>query len=603
MKVFFRTSCLLIVVLLTNCQQKDRIPDAMTTTTQPSKIIIYQMMTRLFGNTNTTNKPWGTIEENGCGKFNDINDAALRGIKELGTTHVWYTGVLEHATLTAYLNDSIPADHPFVVKGRAGSPYSIKDYYDVDPDLAVDVKNRMREFESLIERTHSNGLKVIIDFVPNHVARHYKSDAKPKGVKDLGEGDDVTKEFAIGNNFYYLPGTQLQPPHEAIQRAYGLGLPGTQNAYVEKPAKVTGNGNFSASPNQFDWFEAVKINYGVDVQDGYKTYFNPIPRTWEMMRDILVFWAQKNIDGFRCDMAEMVPVEFWNWVIPQVKAVNPKIIFIAEIYNPQQYQNYSSPDGFDFLYDKVQLYDTLRFLLEGNRSSADIGKIQESLKPLNGKMLHFMENHDEQRLASKYFAGNAWKALPAMVVSATIDHGPVMIYFGQEVGEPAIGNAGFQNIEKEGVTTKMDYWGVPEHQKWVNGRQYDGGALSVEQKQLRDFYSELLNLSRNNPAIAEGAYADITEFNLSQKNISDRIVTYVRYSGDQRLLIVASFNSKLETIKVRIPQDIAAKMGLNMSTAYTGRDLVGSGIEVGLPANLETTFELPPYTGLVLKIK
>jgi glycosidase len=604
MKVYFRTGCLLAVLLFYGCQQKDRIPDAtMIAPAQPSKIVIYQMMTRLFGNTNTTNKPWGTIAENGCGKFNDINDAALTGIKSLGTTHVWYTGVLEHATLTAYPNESIPADHPFVVKGRAGSPYSIKDYYDVAPDLAVDVKNRMKEFESLIERTHKNEMKVIIDFVPNHVARQYKSDAKPAGIKDLGDGDDVTKSFAVSNNFYYLPGSQLKPPHEAVQRAFVLGLPGTQNPYVENPAKVTGNGSFSPTPNQFDWFEAVKLNYGVDVQNNGKTYFDPIPRTWEMMRDILVFWAHKNVDGFRCDMAEMVPVEFWNWVIPHVKAVNPGIIFIAEIYNPQQYQNYSSANGFDFLYDKVQLYDTLRYLLEGHRSSADVGKIQEWLKPLRGKMLHFMENHDEQRLASKHFAGDAWKALPAMVVSATIDNGPVMIYFGQEVGEPAIGNQGFQNIEKEGVTTKMDYWGVPEHQKWVNGGKYDGGALSPEQKKLRDFYAELLTISVSNPAIAEGDYADITEFNLLQKNFSDKVVAYVRYSDDQRLLIVASFNSKLETVKVVIPQEIASKMGLDPKTAYTGRDLVGSGIEVGFQSNLETTFELPPLTGLVLKLK
>lgn len=604
MKVSFYSGCLLMAVLVVGCQQKDRIPDANMIAPAPSsKIIIYQMMTRLFGNTNTTNKPWGTINENGCGKFNDINDAALTGIKSLGATHVWYTGVLEHATLTAYLNDSILADHPFVVKGRAGSPYSIKDYYDVDPDLAVNVKNRMKEFEALIERTHKNDLKVIIDFVPNHVARQYKSDAQPAGVKDLGEGDDVTKAFANTNNFYYLPGTQFQPPREAVQRAIALGLPGTQSPYVENPAKVTGNGSFSPSPNQYDWFEAVKLNYGVDIQNNGNINFEPTPRTWEMMRDILVFWAQKNVDGFRCDMAEMVPVEFWNWVIPQVKTVNPSIIFIAEIYNPAQYQNYSSEKGFDVLYDKVQLYDTLRLLLEGKSAGVAIGNVQQSLKPLRGKMLHFMENHDEQRLASQLFAGDAWKAFPSMVVSATIDNGPVMIYFGQEVGEPAIGNQGFQNIEKEGVTTKMDYWGVPEHQKWVNGGKYDGGSLSLEQKQLREYYAELLNISKNNPAIANGEYADITEFNTSKNNFSDRIVAYVRYSGDQKLLVVVSFNPKMEIVKISIPPDLATAMKLYPNTAYTARDLVGSGIEIGLPSNLETTFEMPPFTGVVLKLK
>jgi glycosidase len=602
MKVSFRSSCLLIAAIVVSCQPKDRIPDATMIVPAPSsKIIIYQMMTRLFGNTITANKPNGTWIENGCGKFNDINEAALAGIKSLGVTHVWYTGAIEHATLSAYPTDGIEADHPFVVKGRAGSPYAIKDYYDVAPDLAVDVKNRMQEFEALIERTHKNDLKVIIDFVPNHVARQYKSDAKPAGIKDFGEGDDVNKPFSVNNNFYYLPATQFQSPSEHVQRAMVLGLPGAQKPYVENPAKVTGNDQFTATPGVNEWFETVKLNYGVDIQQDRRPYFDPVPRTWEMMRDILVFWAQKNVDGFRCDMAEMVPVEFWNWVIPQVKTLNPSIIFIAEIYNPAQYQNYSSEKGFDVLYDKVQLYDTLRLLLSGQSAGVAIGHVQQSLKPLRGKMLHFMENHDEQRLASKYFVGDAWKAFPSMVLSATIDNGPVMLYFGQEVGEPGLGVEGFGG--DDGRTTMFDYWGVPEHQKWVNGGKYDGGALSLEQKQLRDYYAELLNISKNNPAIANGEYTDITEFNASKKNFSDRVVAYVRYAGDQKLLVVVSFNVKMEVVKISIPPDVAAAMKLDPNTAYTARDLVGTGMEVGFPTNLETTFEMPPFTGVVLKLK
>jgi glycosidase len=604
MKRFSIYASLLLILYLVACQQKDRMPDsAMITPQQSSKLVIYQMMTRLFGNTNATNKPWGTITENGCGKFNDINDAALLGIKALGTTHIWYTGILEHATLTAYPENGISADHPFVVKGRAGSPYSIKDYYDVAPDLAVDVKNRMQEFEALLERTHNQGMKAIIDFVPNHVARQYQSDAKPAGVQDLGEGDDPRQAFAVNNNFYYLPGTAFQPPREHIQRVMSLGFAGVNKPYVENPAKVTGNDQFTPNAGQFDWFEAIKLNYGVDIQNNRTIHFNPPPATWNKMRDILIYWTNKGVDGFRCDMAEMVPVEFWNWAIPQVKAVNPSVIFIAEIYNPNQYQNYASSNGFDFLYDKVQLYDTLRYFMEGHRKGSDIGQVQESLKPLRGKMLHFMENHDEQRLASKYFAGDAWKALPAMVVSATIDEGPIMIYFGQEVGEPAIGNAGFQNIEKEGVTTKMDYWGVPEHQKWVNGGKFDGGALSQEQKQLRAYYAELLNFSKNNPAVATGAYIDITGHNVSQQNFSDRYVAYVRYAGEDKLLVLASFNHKQESIKLAISPTVAAQMGLDGNTAYTARDVLGSGLEIGFPKNLETVFEMPANTAVILKIK
>ena len=591
---------ILSVILFMGCQGKDKIPDTVMISQNPSKAIIYQMMVRLFGNKATANKPNGTISENGSGKFNDVNDAALISLKNMGVSHIWYTGVLEHATLSAYSSLGISADHPFVVKGRAGSPYSIKDYYDVDPDLAVDIKNRMREFEALIDRTHRNGLKVIIDFVPNHVARQYKSEAKPSGVKDFGEEDDNTRPFLPSNNFYYLPGKTFQPPWEHIQRSMVLSLPGSNTPYLETPAKVTGNDQFTSSPGANEWFEAIKLNYGVDIQDNRKTHFDPIPKTWNMMRDVLVFWTGKRVDGFRCDMAEMVPVEFWNWVIPQVKAVNPYVIFIAEIYNSAQYVNYSGKNGFDFLYDKVQLYDTLRLLMNGKGSSAAVGQVQKSLEPLQGKMLHFMENHDEQRIASQQFAGSAWKGVPAMVVSATVDKGPVMIYFGQEVGEPGLGSEGFGG--EDGRTTMFDYWGVPEHQKWMNFGKFDGGGLSPEQNQLRNFYAGLLNLSATNPAMISGEFADITPFNLLQKNFSDSVVTYLRFSGDERLLVVAGFNESTERVKVAIPKEIGLKIGLDPKLVYTGRDLLKGDFEVSFSSDFTCAFELSPFSGLVIKI-
>ena len=164
------------------------------------KFIIYQVLPRLFGNYNTTNKPNGSLEENGCGKFNSFTTKALKEIKSLGVTHVWYTGIIEHATQTDYTAFGIRKDHPAIVKGRAGSAYAIKDYYDVDPDLSENVQDRMGEFERLVERTHGAGLKVIIDFVPNHVARQYGSDAKPEGVIDLGETDLTDYAFHSKNN-------------------------------------------------------------------------------------------------------------------------------------------------------------------------------------------------------------------------------------------------------------------------------------------------------------------------------------------------------------------------------------------------------------------
>jgi len=564
-------------------------------------MIVYQMMTRLFGNDSTRNKPYGTIEENGVGKFNDVNDAALQSIKALGVTHIWYTGVLEHATMTDYTRFGIPAYDADVVKGRAGSPYSIKDYYDVNPDLAVDVPNRMNEFDQLVARTHANGLKVLIDFVPNHVARAYKSDAKPKGVKDLGEDDEPTKAFSAKNNFYYLPDQSFQVPKG--YKPLGSNLhPSIDGQFMESPAKVTGNNQFTASPGVNEWFESVKLNYGVDIQGDNKPYFDPVPDTWVKMKDILVFWANKKVDGFRCDMAEMVPIEFWHWAIPQVKEANPEIIFIAEIYNPAQYRNYISTGRFDFLYDKVQLYDTLRLLTTGgDRSTKGIHRIQEGLRGINHQMLHFMENHDEQRVASKYFAGDPWKAVPAMVVSAFIDKGPVMIYFGQEVGEPGLGAEGFQG--DDGRTTHFDYWGVPEHQKWMNSGKFDGGLLTMEQKQLRQFYADVLTLANQNSAINQGEYMDITEQNIQAGNFDGQVHAFVRFFGDEKLLVITTFNKEKKAIKVSIPQDVAGKMGLHAEENYIARDLLFREAEVGLDKAFTFNLEIKPYSAFVFKIK
>ena len=595
-----KVSLLSLLLLLGCVPAKEKIPESAMAQTKGKKIIIYQMMVRLFGNQTHANKPYGTIAENGVGKFADINEVALKGIKELGVNHVWFTGVLEHALLTDYTSEGIPLDDADVVKGRAGSPYAIKDYYDVNPDLAATVKNRMQEFEQLIDRTHAQQLKVIIDFVPNHVARSYKSDAKPADVKDLGAADDLSVPFKASNNFYYLPGQTFQPPVGYTPLGKNL-FPTKDKRYEENPAKATGNDQFSATPTVDDWFETVKLNYGVDIQNNRKTYFDPIPDTWIKMKDILVFWANKNVDGFRCDMAEMVPVEFWGWAIPQVKVVNPEIIFIAEIYNPSQYRNYIDQGKFDFLYDKVQLYDTLRLLVNNKSTTSDIHGIQQNLKGINHRMLHFLENHDEQRIASQFFAEEAWKVVPAMVISATIDQGPVMIYFGQEVGEPGSGSEGFGN--DDGRTTIYDYWGVPEHQKWMNGGKFDGGLLSVEQKQLRQFYGDILTLAANNKAITDGDYYDLTVSNLSFGNIQADVHAFARVRDQERLVIVSNFAIKSKRIKLKLTDEVVQAFQLNEQEAYIGRDLLRSGTEIGI--DKEWTFEtdILPYSSFIFKIK
>jgi len=595
-----KTGLLSLMLLLGCITPKDKIPDSTMSQSQGKKMVIYQMMTRLFGNLNTTNKPYGTIEENGVGKFNDINEVALKGIKELGVTHIWYTGAIEHALLTDYSKDGIPLDDADVVKGRAGSPYAIKDYYDVNPDLAVDVKNRMKEFEQLIDRTHAQELKVIIDFVPNHVARGYKSDAKPQGIQDLGEGDDLSVSFKPSNNFYYLPGQSFQPPAGYISLGPNS-FPTKDKKFEENPAKVTGNDQFTASPGINEWFETVKLNYGVDIQNGRKLFFDPIPSTWIKMKDILIFWANKRVDGFRCDMAEMVPAEFWNWAIPQVKAVNPEIFFIAEIYNPAQYRNYIDQGKFDYLYDKVQLYDTLRLLINKRSSTVDIHSIQQSLKGINRNMLHFLENHDEQRIASSFFADDAWKAVPAMVISATIDQGPVMIYFGQEVGEPGAGNSGFSS--EDGRTTIFDYWGVPEHQKWVNGGKFDGGQLSGVQLPLRQFYGDILTFASNSKAITQGDYYDLTNFNLSQGNIANDVHVFARVYNEERLVILSSFDDKTKRVKVKLSDEVVQAFQLNSEEDYVGHDMLRSSADVGINKSRSFEVDILPYSSFIFKIK
>jgi glycosidase len=521
------------------------------TSPKTDKLVVYQIYTRLFGNLKFTNKFYGTIEDNGTGKFNDINDKALQALKKFGVSHVWFTGVIEHATMTDYSKFGIPQDNPLVVKGIAGSPYAIKDYYDVDPDLAVDVKKRMKEFEALIKRSHSNDLKVIIDCVPNHVARSYHSDVKPKGVKDFGEEDDKRKTFANYNNFYYLPGQDFIIPD-------GVNPPvPVKNSYYESPAKATGNDVFSAKPSINDWFETIKLNYGVDYLNNRSKHFDPIPSTWIKMRDMLTFWTKKGVDGFRCDMAEMVPFEFWGWVIPEIKKINPEVIFIAEIYNPQNYRQYLFEGKFDYLYDKVGLYDALRRLMEGGGDANDITKVwQNESGDFSNRMLRFLENHDEQRIASKQFANDPFKAIPAMVVSATLHTGPVMLYFGQEVGVNPTVAEGFSG--EDGRTTMFDYWGVPEFQNWVNNHNYDGGKLSLKEKQIRDIYANILAFTNENDAVKSGKFFDLQYFNGNGQSVNyndKKIFSYLRFTEKQKLLFICNFDlEKSYSTSIFIPQ-------------------------------------------------
>lgn len=527
------------------------------------KMIIYQVFPRWFGNTNTKPVRNGSLEENGVGKFSDFTPLALSKIKELGTTHIWYTGVIEHATQTDYTAYHIQKDHRAVVKGKAGSPYAIKDYYDIDPDLADHVENRMEEFEALVARTHDAGMKVIIDFVPNHVARQYHSDAQYNFIEELGQNDNTSKVFDPNNNFYYIPGQPLTLPFTNDDE--GLG-------YSEFPAKATGNDRFDAFPNCNDWYETVKLNYGVDYLNGRSKHFDPIPNTWHKMLDILRFWASKQIDGFRCDMAEMVPVEFWEWAIPLVKKDYP-VIFIAEVYNPAEYRNYIFNGHFDYLYDKVGLYDTLRAVICGQAPASNIPACWQSLEGIQSHMLNFLENHDEQRLASDFFAKDPSAGISGLMVSALMNTNPMMIYSGQELGERGMDEEGFSGID--GRTTIFDYWSVSTLRNWKNGGKYDGGKLTEKQKQLRQQYAAILNIAKNEPAITQGSFFDLMYTNEKNRFFNNRNqYAFLRKHKNEVILVVANFTHSEQNVWVNIPEDAFKALDIKDNEAAMLKDLL-----------------------------
>lgn len=553
-------------------------------------MLIYQVLPRLYGNKKTNNVKSGSIEENGCGKMNDFTEAQLKRIRSFGFTHIWYTGLIEHATQTDYTAHGILRDHPAVVKGKAGSPYAIKDYYDIDPDLAVNVPKRMREFDDLVKRTHEAGLKFILDFVPNHVARQYHSDAKPARVRDLGEDDDTTRRFAPNNNFYYITGSTFHTSGFCVQRF-------TEKPYKEYPAKATGNDQFTATPGANDWYETIKLNYGVDYEGGRHCHFHPTPDTWHKMTRILLFWAKRGVDAFRCDMAEMVPCEFWTYAIAEVKKKYPHVRFIAEVYNPGEYRNYIHRGGFDYLYDKVGLYDTLKAVVRGEKPAAAITGSWQSVDDIQGHMLNFLENHDEQRIASPFFAGNPHAAFPALVVSACLRTSPMMIYAGQEVGEPGMDEEGFSG--RDGRTTIFDYWGVASLQRLALGEAYLAGA----ERETYDYYQRIIRLCNREAALREGEFFDLMYANYDRQNGLDPDLhyTFLRKAGRETILCAVNFGQLPAAFGIRIPAHAFDTLGLR-SGMYAAIDLLTDEMQtIEVKPDGITHVSLPAQGAVLLK--
>ena len=547
------------------------------------KVIIYQVFTRLYGNRNTARMENGTIEENGCGKMADFSEKVLKDIAQMGVSHVWYTGIIRHATTTDYSAYGIPRQHAAVVKGRAGSPYAITDYYDVDPDLAVDVNQRMQEFEQLVERTHEAGLKVIIDFVPNHVARQYHSICKPQGVKDLGEDDNKDCGFdPVNNNFYYCPGQRFMPYFDLYH--------GEQEPYIEEPAKATGNDHFDNAPGKNDWYETVKLNYGIDYYAGGVGHFEPIPDTWKKMTDILLFWASKGIDGFRCDMAEMVPAEFWTYATTILKKKYKDIVFIGEVYNPNEYRHYLAA-GFDWLYDKVGMYDTMRNVICHHAPASAISGAWQQTDDIRDHMLYFLENHDELRVASDFFAADAVKGVPGMIASLLMQQNPFMLYAGEEYGEAGMDKEGFSG--NDGRTTIFDYWSIDTLCRAAEKK------LTAKEKQLFDIHKRTMQIARKEKAVREGVFFDLMYVN----GQLERQYVFLRKAGRDLLLVAVNFDDYAVAIDVNIPAHAFDFLKMKEGD-YEATDLLTKDKEtLTLKRDGSVRLSLDARGGCVLKMK
>ncbi len=578
-----------------------------------SKPIIYQLVVRYFGNTNEANQWAGTIETNGCGKFDDINDAAIVSLKDLGVTHIWLTGVLRQATLTAYPELGLPADDPDIVKGRAGSFYAVRDYFDVCPDYANEPAARMAEFEALLWRIHAAGMKVLIDFVPNHVARSYQSILRPD--LNFGDGDDQSRFFAPHNSFFYLQGKKLRLCRPADWNPEGVVFDGQFEPEDGAPGhtpKATGDAWrhwVTATPDENEWYEAIRLNYGLDFVDN-RSHFDPIPRTWQIMDEVLGYWQQKGVDGFRCDMAHLIPKEAWSYLISNARRPdrNPAAYFLAEAYigsrpfDPVENLDDLLNAGFDSVYHDNS-YNRLRDLYQGGTQDAYADEMNTLTHCQRNTAVEYLENHDKPRVAAPIHKGG-FGSLHANYQLAPLqflyNNAPVLLLNGQEFGEPASGAEGFSG--DDGRSTFFDYWCMPEFSKWVNHQKYDGGRLSEKQKTLRTFFASLFQLCQHELVRAED-YWGLKYFNRQSHfpDCPDDLYSFARFERNEGrlLLVVTNFRPGRTEGKIRIPNDLASAAGLPQALniqqlLFTGetRDLPLTGDNLTLNALIENGFSV-----------
>lgn len=524
------------------------------------KMMIYAYLPRLFRSVKEQLVVGGNYETNGSGKFADMDQAALAKLRALGFNCIWAIGVIRHASRCDFPNEQIEADPAPTVKGEAGSPYAVTDYFDVAPYLAEDAAHRMDEFDALTERCHRAGMKLIIDFVPNHVARTYHS----LSHEDFGLHDDRSVSFARDNHFYWLPGEQLV-------------LHGTPD-YVEQPARATGNDRFTTAIGPNDWYETVKLNYGIDyTKQPREHHFEPIPATWHAMKEVLLFWAKRGVDGFRCDMAEMVPVAFWRWVIPQIKKERD-ILFIAEIYQTALYREFVQA-GFDYLYDKVGLYDTLMAVSKGNCPAGALAAAIEAQSGIRANMLYFLENHDEVRLAAPQGLGSASAALPALAVALYAGGNPYMHYFAQALSDRADRPSGYSG--GEGRTSIYDFTRIPSLSDWIKGK-YTTQYLGAEERYTLERYTAMLRHAAHREVVSSGQYYYLPPdtYRVEAGN-ANGLFLFLRHNATEVLLTVANFAAEPASLSLRWPMHFLDLLG------------VGEGERVALPIDLRHDTTLP----------
>ena len=527
--------------------------------------VIYQLFVRHFSNFSQGQKPWGSKEENGCGTFEGITDTALAAIAQMGVTHLWLTGVLRHATQTPYAG--LPAHPACVVKGIAGSPYAVVDYFDVDPDLAVVPEARLDEFRALLTRCRRHGMIPMLDFVPNHVSRCYESTIAPQ--HQFGARDRRDVFFDRHNSYYYLAqgagdGRMLLPDGEfAAERGCG---------------RVTGNNAALWAPSAYDWYETVKLNYGCDYRHGAAEaealpgMMAPdvaVPHTWLLMDEVLAWWQDMGVGGFRCDMAHMVPPAFWRWAIARARLRDGGVFFMAEAYN--DHMKLTAGDvhttlleaGFGGVYD-AEAYQALRALFESNAWANDLDACHRPDGPRFTGGVRYVENHDEPRMASPLFWGGVgeYVARAAMVAQYASTAAPVLFYNGQETAERAEGPGGFGG--NNGRSSIFDYTHLPRLQRWTHGGRYDGALLSDDERSLRDFCGRLLRLLQH-PALAKGEFYGLNWANMQtpdfgrepgESTSGHRAYAFLRHDAAARatLLVVCNFSpTQAASLHVHIP--------------------------------------------------